>query len=128
MFQGTDSGFEQPVRVGVDAQTDHLARLQLGGGLFRHREVDEQSGKVGQGHYRVAGVEVLPQVGPANAQHSGERRADSLLVDHGLDAGDISAHLVIVGLSLIQLRLCGSQQQDFTGTVQGQPGIFGLGL
>ncbi|MNE08946.1 hypothetical protein D3C80_1016100 [compost metagenome] len=102
--------------------------MQLGGGLFRQREVHVQARQLGQGHHAVAGADVLAQVDLADPQHAGERRADGLLVDHRLDPGDLATDLIVVGLGLVQLRLGRGQQQHLARALQGQLGVLGLGL
>ena len=109
----------------------HARQLLLG-----HVKVDLQFTEVSQADCAITRIQVLPQVDVANAQSTGERRANVLLADLCLQQFNPAAAVVVLGLPLLlQLaghgaagRQCPSAFKLLLGEGQARAGGDQLGL
>ncbi|MNT07313.1 hypothetical protein D3C72_1420130 [compost metagenome] len=84
-----------------------LAWRQLRAALFIEGEVHHQRLRVDQAGHRVGRVQVLARVHLADAQLSGERRADGLLRDQRLRLAHVAQRRIARGQRTIELLLRG---------------------
>ncbi|PAV92615.1 hypothetical protein WR25_17778 [Diploscapter pachys] len=130
--QGIDGGdMRGEGRIGerIQAHLDRLAGAQLGAELLLEGEVDIKAAGVDQADHRVADIEILALVHPADTQAPVEGCAHRLLGDHRLGTGQLALGHVAGRQGVVQLFLGGGvlAQQVLDPPVVG-PCIVQLGL